>query len=128
MLYDTSFLIDSQREQKRNEIGPAKKFLESHGEGELLTSIICAVEFATGFDATTYDKFIEQMDPFRVLPMDATIAWRAGQLRRRLKQRGRPIGDHDTLIAATALHHVIPLVTRNTRQFEAVEGLIVLSY
>jgi len=43
-----------------------------------------------------------------------------GQLSRPQRQQ---IGDMDLLIAATALHHDLTLLTRNTRDFRLVPGL-----
>lgn len=128
MLYDTSFLIDNQREQKHEKLGPARNFLLNHRESQLLTSVVCAIEFGSGFESTSFDKYTKMMSPFRILPLEPAIAWNAGQLRRQLNQRGQLIGDNDTLIAATAIHHAVPLVTRNAKHFEAVEGLMVLGY
>jgi predicted nucleic acid-binding protein len=54
----------------------------------------------------------------RVLPMSRDIVDQAIALRR---QRKMSLGD--SLIAATALDHKIALATRNTRDFEWIEGL-----
>lgn len=56
------------------------------------------------------------------------IAARAGEIDGDLTARGVPIGLTDTLIAATALHHGEPVVTRNVRHFERVPGVEVRPY
>jgi predicted nucleic acid-binding protein len=43
---------------------------------------------------------------------------------RRLRQKGRTIGDFDLLIVAT---HELQICTRNRRHSEAVEGLSIIS-
>jgi toxin FitB len=53
----------------------------------------------------------------RILPIDAAVADRWGHLTARA---GRPLPAIDSLLAATALHHGLTLVTRNVRD---VEGL-----
>lgn len=58
------------------------------------------------------------LSPMETLPVDAAIAELAGQTRR---QTG--IATPDALIAATALRHGLPLMTRNRRHFERVTGL-----
>ena len=50
----------------------------------------------------------------RLLPVSATVADRWGRL---LADAGRPIPAIDSLLAATALHHELRLVTRNVRDF-----------
>ena len=47
----------------------------------------------------------------------------AGKIRSTLKQLGTPIGSYDVLLAGTALHHDLILVTSNLREFERIEGL-----
>jgi predicted nucleic acid-binding protein len=50
----------------------------------------------------------------RILPIDAPVADRWGRL---LAAAGRPVPAIDSLLAATALHHDLNLVTRNVRDF-----------
>ena len=52
-----------------------------------------------------------------VLPIDQRIVERAGDLRARLRLAGHTRTQADMLIAATAAHHGLTLVTRNTRDF-----------
>lgn len=47
----------------------------------------------------------------------------AAEIRTVLEGRGQPIGSYDTLIAGQALARDLTLVTRNTREFERVDGL-----
>jgi tRNA(fMet)-specific endonuclease VapC len=60
---------------------------------------------------------------FEVLDLDREDAFRAGQIRARLADLGTPIGPYDVLIAGQALARDLVLVTRNTPEFERVEGL-----
>lgn len=50
----------------------------------------------------------------RILPIGADVADHWGRL---LAQAGRPLPAIDSLLAATALHHDLRLVTRNTKDF-----------
>jgi tRNA(fMet)-specific endonuclease VapC len=60
---------------------------------------------------------------FRVLPFGEAEAWTAARIRAELERAGRPIGQHDVLIAATALEQRATLVTHNTKEFGRVKGL-----
>ena len=66
--------------------------------------------------------------PLVVLDFDNACAQVAAALRAKLESEGRPIGPHDTLIAATALRHGATLVTRNVEEFSRVQGLEVLNW
>lgn len=68
------------------------------------------------------------LKPLQVLPFDSECAAIAAQLRVSLESAGIPIGPHDTLIAATALRHQAPLVTRNVREFSRVAGLRLVNW
>jgi len=51
----------------------------------------------------------------RVLPVDMAVADRWGRL---IAQMGRPVPSIDSLLAATALHHELRIVTRNQKDFD----------
>ena len=59
----------------------------------------------------------------RVLPVDLAVADRWGRLQ---ADAGRPLGAVDSLLAATALHHELRLVTRNEKDF-VFPGLDVIN-
>jgi len=59
----------------------------------------------------------------RVLPVGLAIADRWGRL---LAEVGRPVPTIDSLLAATALHHELRLVTRNAGDFD-YPGLEVIN-
>ena len=61
----------------------------------------------------------------RWLEFGEGAAFRAGCLQAQLEKAGRLIGTEDVQMAATALHHGLVLVTRNTRHFDHVPELRV---
>lgn len=63
------------------------------------------------------------MRSMQMLSFDSECAKHAARVRAALEATGRPIGPHDTLIAATALRHQSTLVTRNVDEFSRVAGL-----
>ena len=54
----------------------------------------------------------------RILASDDAVWRQFGDLKASLRAMGRMQDALDMVIAATALHHGLPLVTRNTRHFE----------
>jgi toxin FitB len=62
------------------------------------------------------------LSPFTELPVDRSIAERAGRIR-----RATSIRTPDALIAATALEHDLGLMTRNDADFARVPGLRLVS-
>jgi hypothetical protein len=59
----------------------------------------------------------------RILPVDIAVADRWGRL---IAQMERPVPSIDSLLAATALHHELRLVTRNQKDF-GYPGLEVIN-
>lgn len=62
------------------------------------------------------------------LPVTAEISERTAVIAAALDRAGRPIGAFDPFIAASALLLGCPVVTRNTRHFQAVDGLEVIDW
>jgi predicted nucleic acid-binding protein len=67
-----------------------------------------------------FRQFLRRVD---VLPLNRSIMRRFAQVRGELRRRGQLVGDPDLLIAATALHHGLVLVTNNRRHFERIAEL-----
>ncbi len=63
--------------------------------------------------------FDEGVGRLECLPCDAATGLRWAQLLASLRASGRAMPVKDSLIAATALAHAIPLATLNRRDFEA---------
>ena len=128
MLLDTTFLIDLQREAVRRSPGPAFRFLRTRPESPVRISVVTYAEFAEGFPPEQKDLCSELLQPYQVLDISPDIAWKYGQISRRLRQLGRRIGDNDLWIACTALHSELELVTRDAEHFRRVPNLHVVDY
>ena len=96
---------------------------------DLAASSITEMEVAYGLllNPKLASRLKPVMDTFfgaiRVLSYDRAAAEATARARANLKQRGRPIGAYDVLIAGIALAHELILVTSNVREFRRVEGL-----
>jgi predicted nucleic acid-binding protein len=62
----------------------------------------------------------------RILPVTEAVAERWGYLASAAKQRGLTVAVVDGVIAATALHHDLTLVTRNVKDFAGL-GIQILN-
>jgi tRNA(fMet)-specific endonuclease VapC len=128
MLFDTAFLIDYEREVKRNRPSVAHAFLVRHPDAPLYICIASVGEFAEGFSPGQEAECWLCLRHYTVLNLDREIGWVAGQLSRQLRASGQAIGENDVWIAATALHHRLALVTNNSQHFQRVPDLRVISY
>lgn len=67
------------------------------------------------------------LEKYLVLPVDAELCRRWGQLRSQMKAKGIAISVQDAWIAATALRYDLALVSHNGKDFRHVAGLELLS-
>jgi len=108
LLVDTDIFIDHLRGAV--EIKPARHRLHY--------SVITRAELFAGSTATNLSA--QLLAPFKELPVDRSVAERAGRVAREFGLR-LP----DAIIAATALEHQLGLATRNQKDFSVVRGLRV---
>ncbi|MDL5362261.1 type II toxin-antitoxin system VapC family toxin [Halalkalicoccus sp. NIPERK01] len=59
---------------------------------------------------------------------DDAVMKKAGRIDGRLATDGQAVGMGDTIIAATALVHEEPVLTRNVDHFERIDGVVIESY
>jgi predicted nucleic acid-binding protein len=58
-----------------------------------------------------------------VIPLDMVAADLAGRIYGDLQRDGKDIGVPDTMIAAIAIHHGLPLITGNTSDYARVQEI-----
>lgn len=69
------------------------------------------------------EKLLRFIEIIRIIPFDLSCAIKFGDIKSKLRAIGKPTGEVDTLIAATAIAHEAVLVTNNIKHFENIEGL-----
>lgn len=124
---DTTFLIDLQKDATRTRAA-IRSVLTKYAESEFCVSITVLGEFAAGFENLNQAGFLAVRQRFRLLEHDEEVAMHYRKIFRDLKERGLLIGANDMWIAASALRHGTPLVTRNADEYLRVPGLQVVTY
>ena len=108
ILVDSDILVDHLRGHRRLVVATAD---------DAYVSVITRAELFSGHGSEER-RVRRLLEPMTTVAVDEAIAERAARLRR-LSSLRLP----DALIAATALHHRLTLVTRNVRDFEGIRGL-----
>ena len=130
IVVDSSVVIRAERLRVPVDLSPwqhrGTPFLCAITVSELLVGVHRA---NTDARRETRRQSVEQiLGSMTVLDFDSTIARTHAALRAEMLQQGKPIGAHDFLIAATAKHHGLPVLTCNVAEFSQVPGLEVLDY
>jgi predicted nucleic acid-binding protein len=127
-LVDTCFLIDSWRERKRP--GPASALALSLADSAFAINWVTAGEFlGGGLLAQQNAAIIEEMlARFTLVPSDTETVNAYAQLYATCRRNKRAIGPNDLWIAASAVRHRIPLITRNQSDFESLPDLEIRGY
>ena len=123
MIFDSTFFVTLHRELQRGARGPAQEFLARHADEEPGMSEITRGELARGFAARA--AWVDFCDRFVSYPFTDAVAWRAAEIFKDLRRRGKVTGENDLWIAATAVEAGGILVTRNVKHFHEIRGLTV---
>ncbi len=102
--------------------------LQEHAPDDFAISAITVAELWFGAlkssrpqqTRSSVDAFLQ---PFEILPFAGEAAEQYAEIRLHLEKVGRPIGERDLLIAATAKSRRLTVVTHNVREFARVPGL-----
>lgn len=128
LILETTFLVDLEREARRDAPGPAMVLLARGAESVLNITFTIAGEMAAGASLDARPVWEAFLSSYRVLGCTIDVCWRYGEIYRHLQRQVTLIGTNDLWIAATALAHSMPEVTRNSAQFARVPGLDVVAY
>lgn len=131
---DTDFFVDLMDGDRPNHPGAHDRAADHAEAGRpLYMTAVTRFELFTGSER--YAETAEErtriqglLDRYETLPVSPTCADRAGKIHGRLHAEGRPIGGFDALVAGVALEHDQTVLTRNTDEFERVQGLMIETY
>jgi tRNA(fMet)-specific endonuclease VapC len=124
-----SYLVDSDRLiDARIGIPAAVSLLASLRAEGLAVSIVSYGELFEGAmgAANPLEELLHIrafLKPFQLLPLSDPVMEVFARTRADLRRAGRLIPDLDLLIASTAIHHDLTLLTRNARHFERISAL-----
>jgi predicted nucleic acid-binding protein len=133
------FLLDTNAisELIRDKADPTVlAWFEAVDENILYLSVLTLGEIRKGIAALPQSKRRTRLETWlemdvtirftgRILPVDAAITDRWGVLAADAKRKGRALSVIDGLLAATALHHNLTIVSRNADDFAGTGVLIV---
>lgn len=128
LILETTFLIDLEREHRHGAPTGAINFLTRNDGARLYLPAIVAGELAAGVSLAHRGRWEAFVVPFFLLPVTPDVAWEFGRVSRHLRGLGQLIGTTDLWIAATALAHHKPVVTRNVEHFRRVPHLEIETY
>jgi predicted nucleic acid-binding protein len=133
VLLDTCFCIDLIREGRAKNIGPATEKLMSFKDAQIFISLFSLCELRAGAELSANPKKelerIEHMLEFiSVLYPDPSFPVFYGEAEAHLRKKDNPIPVMDLLIGITAKAAGMTLITKDTRHFQLIPGLVVVSY
>ncbi len=123
ILADTDVLIDYLNGKQ-----PAFDRISEHIRAESLqTSSVNCLELLCGArEGKRGERVHHLVNEIPILPLTLDSSRAASEIWQRLQLKGISIGMADSLIAGIALVHDLPLMTRNRRHFEEIEGLQIV--
>ena len=134
-LIDTDVLSEARKPTGHAMV---KQRLAAADPGDLFISVISIGEIAHGIARLPAGARRQELEAWlgiterhfadRVLPIDRDIAQLWGEITAKAASAGRALHAADGLIAATALHHGLRIMTRNVADYEPTGVLLVNPY
>ena len=127
----SGFLLDTNCVSELVRLKPEPRvieWMEATDEGMLYLSVLTLGEIRKGLAGLAQGKRRTRLETWlevelrarfsgRILAIDAAVVTCWGLLAAQAKSRGTPLPIIDGLLAATALHHTLTVVTRNDADF-----------
>jgi|SRR3989338_5210742 len=131
MLLDTTFLIDILRGKDLTVLAKARE-MEARLENKGATSISIMELWKGAVQSNRAEHENEKINQLLSLlfiyPFDEQEAKKAGEIEGHLARKGEIIELEDIMIAAVAIVHHEPLLTRNGKHFQRIPELQVEEY
>ena len=92
----------------------------------LSTVVVAELDYGAKVSQRSEDnleKLYRLLEIIQVVPFDIECAKIFGTIKSKLRSLGKPTGEVDALIAASAMAREATLVTSNKKHFENIEGL-----
>lgn len=124
---ETTFLIDLLRDDPAaSEVAAS---MDEAGVRPTVTPVVAAEVWVGAYLVSEAERAAARglVESLTWLDCNRDCARRAGEIQAGLRREGEPIGFVDCLIAAIAIEHGEPLVTRDS-DFERIDGLDLVSY
>ena len=132
VLLDTNVISEAHRPKGSTQV---RAQIAAIAERDQFVSVISIGEIAYGIARLDLGKRRQELEEWlaeterffaeHVLPIDRDIAQLWGELTARVAKTGRTLHAADGLIAATALHHGLRLMTRNISDFQATGVFLI---
>lgn len=130
--FDTAFVVDLMREQRRNVAGPAHKKLQQLGETPVRLSYIVVCELEAGAAQHQGQGERQRVHTvcalFEIVYPDERFAPVFGTTLAELKRQKVTVATMDLLIGVQALVDNEMVITRNLRHFQKIPNLRVEDY
>ena len=118
ILLDTNILIEVY---KKNQ--PIRDLVTSIGQNNLCTSVVCVAELYFGaFDKKELAGIQKDISLIKIYPIETAVSLLALDLMKQHILANR-VNYADFLIAATCLHHQLPIYTLNKKDFKFIPGI-----
>jgi predicted nucleic acid-binding protein len=124
LIIDTSIFIAAERRQLAFDVLRA-----TLAQGHVAISVVTVSELLQGVHRATEKQrpathaLVEGLlTEFEVIPFDLPAARVHAALASELATKGTPVGNHDLLIAATAISRGLEVLTRDQRSFPRIPG------
>jgi len=124
-LLDTDILSEVMKARSQAVLSRAAAYNEQYDR--FTVSAVTVMEIIKGLQRVgrrdALARFVDRGSALEILPFDAETAEIAGRIYGDLERTGQPTGRADPMIAATAIQHMLVLVTGNQRHFERIRKL-----